>query len=45
MESLPLVIGVVAAGLFVFWIVKKLLKLALWAAIIGAAAWFWYFKA
>ncbi len=42
MEWLPLLIGIVATGLVVFWIVKKIFKFAVYAAIIGAAAWFWY---
>lgn len=44
METLPLIIGIAAGVLVVFWILKKLVKLAFWAAVIGAAAWFWYFR-
>ncbi|MFZ0493062.1 MAG: hypothetical protein WAM81_07655 [Acidimicrobiia bacterium] len=44
MEKLPLVIGIAAAVLVVFWLVKKLMKLAIWAALLGVAAWIWYFK-
>lgn len=43
MESLPLIIGIVAAVLVVFWIVRKLFKLAIYAALIGVAAWAWFF--
>lgn len=44
MENVPLVAGLAAAGLVVFWIVKKLFKLALYAGIAGVIAWFWYFN-
>jgi hypothetical protein len=44
MESLPLVIGIAAVVLVGFWLIKKLVKLAFWAALVGAAAWIWYFK-
>jgi len=43
-QNVPLVIGIVAAALFGFWLLKKLVKMALWAAVIGAAAWLWYFQ-
>lgn len=43
MESLPLIIGIAAVALVVFWVVKKLFKLALYAAVIGAIAWVWFF--
>jgi hypothetical protein len=39
-----LVVGIVAAVLVGFWLLKKLVKLALWAGVIGAAAWIWYFR-
>ncbi|MDH3305960.1 MAG: hypothetical protein OEO77_00365 [Acidimicrobiia bacterium] len=42
MEWLPLLIGLAATALVVFWIVKKIFKLALFAGIVGVAAWFWY---
>ncbi len=44
MQNVPLIIGIAAAVLFGFWLLKKLLKLALFAALIGAAAWLWYFQ-
>lgn len=44
MDQVPLFVGIAAAALFVFWVVKKLVKLAIWAAIIGVVAWLWYFK-
>jgi len=44
MEKLPLVIGIAAAVLVVFWLIKKLVRLAFWGALLGVAAWIWYFK-
>jgi hypothetical protein len=44
MENLPLVIGIAAVVLVGFWLIKKFVKMAFWAALIGAAAWIWYFK-
>ncbi len=44
MELIPLLAGVAAVLLVVFWIVKKLFKLALYAGIAGVIAWFWYFN-
>ncbi len=44
MEQLPLFIGIAAAAFVLFWIVKKLFKLALYADIVGVVAWFWYFQ-
>lgn len=43
METLPLLIGIGAVVLVGFWLVKKLFKLALYAAVIGALAWVWFF--
>ncbi|MDH5420986.1 MAG: hypothetical protein OEY55_04185 [Acidimicrobiia bacterium] len=39
---LPLVLGVGATGLVIFWVAKKVFKLAIYAAIVAAAAWFWF---
>lgn len=44
MENLSLYIGIAAAALVAFWIFKKLFKLAIYAGIIGVAAWFFYFQ-
>lgn len=44
MQQLPLVLGVGAAVFVVFWIVKKLFKLALYAGVVGVVAWLWWFK-
>jgi hypothetical protein len=43
MENVPLAIGIAAVAVAGFWLLKKLLKLALWGALLGAAAWIWYF--
>lgn len=44
MENLPLILGLLAAGLVLFWLFKKAVKLALFFALLGAAAWIWYFN-
>jgi hypothetical protein len=44
MENLSLYIGIAAVALVAFWIFKKLFKLAIYAGIIGVAAWFFYFQ-
>ena len=44
MENLSLYIGIAAAALVGFCIFKKLFTLAIYAAIIGVAAWFFYFQ-
>lgn len=44
MENIPLGIGIVAAVALVWWLAKKLFKLALFAAVVGAVAWYWYFN-
>lgn len=41
-QWLPLILGVGATGLVVYWFVKKVFKLAIYAAIVAAAAWFWF---
>lgn len=44
MENLPLILGIGAIALVGYWMIKKVFKLALYAAIAGAALWFWYFQ-
>ncbi|GBD85445.1 hypothetical protein BMS3Abin02_01853 [bacterium BMS3Abin02] len=44
MQNVPLVIAIAAVVLVGFWLLKKLVRLALWAAVIAAVAWLWYFK-
>jgi hypothetical protein len=44
MEQLPLFIGIAAALMLGWWLLKKLFKLALYAGIIGVIAWLWYFQ-
>ena len=43
-ENSSLLIALAATALVVWWIVKKVFKLAIYAAIAGAIAWFWYFN-
>jgi hypothetical protein len=43
-ENSSLVIALGATALVVWWVVKKVFKLALYAGIAGVAAWFWYFN-
>jgi len=43
-ENSSLVIALGATGLVGWGMVKRVFKLALYAAIAGAAAWFWYFN-
>lgn len=42
MESLPLILGVGATGLVIYWMVKKVFKLALYAGVVAVAAWAWF---
>jgi len=42
-DQIPLFIAVAAVALAIFWLVKKLLKLAILAALAGLLAWVWYF--
>ena len=44
MEQLPLSVGIAAALLLGWWLLRRLFKLALSAGAIGAIAWFWYFQ-
>ena len=44
MENFSLYIGIAAVALVGWWMFKKLFKLAVFAAIVGAAAWFFYFQ-
>jgi len=43
-ENSSLIIALGATALVAWWMVKKLFKLALYAGIAGAIAWFWYFN-
>ena len=38
-----LVVAVGASAMVVWWLARKLLKLALYAGIVGGIAWVWYF--
>jgi len=44
MENLTLYLGIAATALVAYWMVKKVFKLALYAAIAGGVLWFWYFQ-
>ena len=44
LENTTLIIAVGATALVGFWISKKIFKLAFYAAIVGAGAWYWYFN-
>ena len=38
-----LVVAVAATAMVGWWLARKLLKLALYAGIVGCVAWVWYF--
>ena len=38
-----LVVAVGASAMVIWWLARKLLKLALYAGIVGGVAWVWYF--
>ncbi len=42
MENIPLFLALGAAGLAVFWIAKKAVKLAIYAGIAAVGLWFWF---
>ena len=42
LENTTLIIALGATALVGFWIFKKVFKLALYAGVVGAAAWYWY---
>ncbi len=42
-SDVVLMVAVAATVMVGWWLIRKLLRLALYAAVIGAAAWFWYF--
>ena len=43
-ENTSLVIALGATALVGWWIFKKVFKLAIYAGVIGVAAWYWYFN-
>ncbi len=43
MDSLLLILAIVGGGLALFWVFRKVFKLALVAAIIGVGLLIWYF--
>ncbi len=42
MEPVTLIVGIVATILVVYWMTKKVFKLAIYAGIAAVVAWFWY---
>ena len=42
MENIPLILAIGAAGLVVFWAVKKAVKLAFYAGIAAVGLWIWF---
>ena len=44
LENTTLIVALGATALVGWWIFKKIFKLALYAGIVGLAAWFWYFN-
>lgn len=42
MEPVTLIVGIVATILVFYWMAKKVFKLALYAGIAAAVAWFWF---
>ncbi len=43
-ENSTLFVAVGATILVGWWMFKKLFKLAIYAGVIGAGAWYWYFN-
>ncbi len=44
LTTILIVVGVLAVALFFWGIVKSAFKAALFAAVVGGGAWFWYFN-
>ena len=41
--DVALMVGVAATVMVGWWLIRKFTKLALYAAVVGGAAWLWYF--
>lgn len=41
--DVTLMVAVAATVMVGWWLIRKLTKLALYAAVVGGAAWLWYF--
>ena len=41
--DVALMVGVAATVMVGWWLIRKLTKLALYAAVVGGGAWLWYF--
>ena len=44
LENTTLAVALGATALVFYWFTKKIFKLALYTAIAGAGAWYWYFN-
>ncbi len=42
MENIPLILAIVAVGFVIFWVLKKAVKLAIYAGIAAAGLWIWF---
>lgn len=42
-SDVVLTVAVAATVMVGWWLIRKLTRLALYAAVVGAAAWLWYF--
>lgn len=42
-DDVVLMVAVAATVMVGWWLIRKLTRLALLAAVVGAAAWLWYF--
>ena len=43
-ENVTLIVALALTAMVVWWIFKKIFKLALYAGIAGLIAWVWYFN-
>lgn len=41
--NVVLMVAVAATVMVGWWLIRKLMRLALYAAVVGVAAWLWYF--
>lgn len=44
LENTTLLTAIAATVLVGWWMFKKLFKLAIYAGVVGVAAWYWYFN-
>ncbi len=43
MTEVVLAVAICASVLVVWWLMRKFIKLAFYAGLLGAGAWWWYF--